>query len=77
MCKHEDKTCPRCHSVFECKVGDITKCQCYTVKLNEAERDFLSRTYADCLCASCIQAARTAYHQAQKEIELKQAFGLR
>ena len=77
MRKHEDKVCPRCHASFECKVGDITKCQCYTVKLNEAERDFLARTYNDCLCASCMQAVRSAYNQAQKEIQLKQAFGLR
>ena len=41
----ENKICPRCHSNFECKVGDITKCQCYTVKLNDAEREFLARTY--------------------------------
>jgi hypothetical protein len=74
---HEDKTCPRCHSVFECKVGDVTNCQCYPVKLNDAERDFLSHTYSDCLCAGCMQSVRTAYNQAQKEIQLKQVFGLR
>jgi Cysteine-rich CWC len=77
MHKHENKTCPRCHSLFECKVGDITNCQCYAVKINDAERDFLARTFNDCLCAACIQAVRTAYHQAQQEIQLKQAFGLR
>jgi Cysteine-rich CWC len=77
MSKHEDKTCPRCHSGFECRVGDITKCQCYAVKLNDAERDFLARTYNDCLCANCMQAERTAYHQVQKEISLKRFSGLR
>ena len=77
MCKHEDKICPRCHTAFECKVGDITKCQCYTVKLNDEERDFLARTYTDCLCAGCMKVLRTAYHQAQKEIQLKQFFGSR
>jgi len=77
MCKHENKTCPRCHTLFECRVGDITKCQCYTVKLNDAERDFLARTYNDCLCAECMKAVRTAWNQAQKEIRLKQFFGAR
>ena len=77
MCKHENKTCPRCQALFECKVGDITKCQCYSVKLNDAERDFLANSYNDCLCAGCIEAVRTAYHQAQKEIVLKQFPGTR
>ena len=77
MCKHENKTCPRCGAIFECKAGDITKCQCYTVKLNDAERDFLARTYNDCLCARCMQELRTAYNQAQKELRLKQFSGHR
>ena len=74
---HENKICPRCNSNFECKVGDITKCQCYTIKLNDAERDFLSRNYADCLCADCIKEIRTAYNQAQQEKHLKQVSGMR
>ena len=57
-CKHETKTCPRCSAVFECKVGDITKCQCYTVRLNDAERDFIARNYTDCLCAACMGLVR-------------------
>ncbi|MEO6314205.1 MAG: cysteine-rich CWC family protein [Chitinophagaceae bacterium] len=77
MCKHEDKNCPRCNAAFECKVGDITKCQCYTVQLNDAERDFLTRAYTDCLCADCMKLVRAAYHQAQQDIQLKQLFGLR
>jgi len=56
MCKHETKICPRCHSAFECRVGDITRCQCYTVKLDDAARDLLARNYSDCLCADCIKA---------------------
>lgn len=55
VCKHENKTCPRCSVVFECKVGDITRCQCYSVKLNDVQRDFLSHHYADCLCAACMK----------------------
>ena len=77
MCKHETKTCPKCNTRFECKVGDILKCQCYTVKLNDAERDDIARQYQDCLCAACITALRAGYQQVQKEIQLKQFFGLR
>ncbi len=53
-CKHEMKTCPRCLAVFECKVGDITKCQCFAVQLNDAGRELIARTYSDCLCAACM-----------------------
>jgi Cysteine-rich CWC len=77
MYKHENKTCPRCSAAFECKVGDITRCQCYNVKLNDAERDSISLHYNDCLCAACMKELRAVYNQAQKEIQLKQFFGLR
>jgi ribosomal protein L34E len=77
MCKHENKTCPGCNSLFECKLGDIAKCQCYEIKLNDEERDYIARRYADCLCADCMQELRTTYHQVQQEIQLKQFFGLK
>ncbi|MEP7280216.1 MAG: cysteine-rich CWC family protein [Bacteroidota bacterium] len=77
MCKHENKTCPRCHSVFECRLGDITKCPCYTVQLDNAERDFLAGSWSDCLCTSCMQALRTVFSQANNEKRLKQLFGNR
>ena len=77
MCQQKDKICPRCLAKFECRVGDITRCQCYTIKLDDAERDFLSQSYNDCLCADCMLALRMAYHQAQNEIRLKQFFGQR
>jgi hypothetical protein len=54
MCKHEEKSCPRCHCVFECKVGDITHCQCYGVKLTLEERTFIEDRYKDCLCRKCL-----------------------
>ncbi len=77
MCKHEAKVCPRCRAGFECKVGDVSKCQCYQVKLTDADRDFLAKRYADCLCAECMREVATAYRQAQAELRLKQVFGSR
>ena len=72
MCKHESKSCPRCRAAFECRVGDISKCQCYPIVLTDAERDFIARQYADCLCADCIREARAAYHRLLREQQLKQ-----
>jgi hypothetical protein len=54
MCKHEEKSCPRCQAPFECKVGDITQCQCYGVNLSAEERIFIENKYNDCLCRKCL-----------------------
>lgn len=54
MCKHEEKKCPRCSSPFECKVGDVTHCQCYGIQLTPEERAFLESRYGDCLCRKCL-----------------------
>lgn len=62
MCKHEEKECPRCQVFFECRVGDILRCQCAGVQLSDAERDFISEQFADCLCMDCIIVLRKEYH---------------
>lgn len=54
-CKHEQKKCPRCGGTFECKVGDILKCQCYDIVLSDAEASFIKSDYQDCLCLNCLQ----------------------
>lgn len=54
MCKHEEKKCPRCQAPFECKVGDISQCQCYGVPLNVEQRKFLEERYGECLCRQCL-----------------------
>ena len=70
MCKHEEKNCPRCNSSFECKVGDIANCQCNTIKLSDKERDYIAAQFSDCLCAACMAAMKTAYHQLQQQLQL-------
>jgi hypothetical protein len=62
MCRHEEKYCPRCQAVFECKVGSILLCQCTTVILNEEERAYIQEKFDDCLCAECMKAMKAAYH---------------
>lgn len=54
MSKHEIKTCQRCRSHFECKMGDISNCQCSTVVLEEPTSEYLSKTNYDCLCKNCL-----------------------
>ncbi len=54
MCHHEIKNCLRCNAVFECKPGDITHCQCYTINLTEEQRAYIEQRYSDCLCKNCL-----------------------
>ncbi|HVK49416.1 MAG TPA: cysteine-rich CWC family protein [Pseudobacter sp.] len=54
MCKHEAKKCPRCNAGFECKVGDVTHCQCYGISLDYEQRAFLEARYGECLCRACL-----------------------
>jgi hypothetical protein len=76
MCKHEEKYCPRCHAVFECKVGSILLCQCTTVSLKEKERDYMREKYDDCLCASCLKKVRTEYHNNKLKGKIKKLLGI-
>jgi cysteine-rich CWC protein len=54
MCKHEEKYCPRCQTPFVCKVGDITQCQCYGLKMTADEKAYIEGRYSDCLCRNCL-----------------------
>jgi hypothetical protein len=54
MCKHEEKSCPRCRQVFECKVGDVHQCQCFGISFNTEEKAFIESRYNDCLCRNCL-----------------------
>jgi len=61
-CKHEEKNCPRCEKVFECKIGSVTECQCYGVALSSEERAFVEAHYNDeCLCRSCLLELKSRY----------------
>jgi hypothetical protein len=52
--KHEIMVCKRCGSRFECKVGDVSNCQCSNVSLNDATRKYLDNTFYGCLCVNCL-----------------------
>jgi Cysteine-rich CWC len=54
MNKHEQKQCPRCGTGFECRVGDITRCQCYGIAMPAATEGWIAQQYSDCLCRTCL-----------------------
>jgi Cysteine-rich CWC len=61
MCKHEDKHCPRCNRLFECKAGTITQCQCSAIQLTLEERVYMESKFEDCLCINCLAALQKEY----------------
>lgn len=61
MPQHETKKCPRCTREFECKVGNISECQCSQVILSYEERAFIEQKYIDCLCGQCLQTLQFQY----------------
>lgn len=75
MAKHEEKYCPRCRARFECKVGSIMLCQCSTVQLTTAQREYINTHYTACLCASCMRELRTVHNVKQHNENLKQILG--
>ncbi len=54
MRKHEEKHCSRCNSLFECRAGNISACQCSQVVISEALADHIAMVYQDCLCLNCL-----------------------
>jgi len=61
MCKHEEKYCPRCHAVFECKAGSIALCQCSAIQLSVEEQVYIESKFEDCLCINCLHALQKEY----------------
>jgi ribosomal protein L34E len=59
---HESKTCQRCKTIFECKAGSVTQCQCYEVQLSAEEHNYIEKNYTDCLCKNCLLELQKEFH---------------
>ena len=55
MAQHEEKNCPRCNKLFECKCGSIDLCQCSTITLPDRLSKQLRNEFTDCLCIQCLR----------------------
>ena len=49
------KKCQRCQQEFDCLTEDIKNCHCNSINLQSETKEFLSKTFYDCLCSSCLQ----------------------
>lgn len=49
------KNCSICKIEIFCNNQDIEKCPCSSVELSPETRNFLTKTYFDCLCNTCLE----------------------
>lgn len=49
------KTCSRCGVTFECKVNDVSNCQCSELTISKEAYELISKTHQDCLCKACLE----------------------
>ncbi len=70
MASHEIKYCPRCNSTFECKVGNISLCQCSKIVVDERVQSYLNKNYNDCLCAACMKEIKSIINNTLTSEEL-------
>ncbi len=68
MCQHEIKNCQRCNTVFECKPGSITQCQCFEIVLTTEQRAFLEQRFTDCLCNNCLVQVQSGFDVPREKI---------
>jgi len=71
MSLHESKSCARCQSPFECKVGNIAQCQCSGISLSDEEKTWVAANYVDCLCRSCLLEIQREFRRKPTEEKLK------
>jgi Cysteine-rich CWC len=70
MEKHAPEECPRCNSIFSCKVNTIHQCDCMKMELTFAEtqyvRDLTTSLYdGGCLCLKCLQELKEEFQNNQ------------
>ncbi len=49
------KVCPSCKKNFECNVAWIENCECATVTLTDAQRNYIAENFSNCLCVGCLK----------------------
>ncbi|WP_394366399.1 cysteine-rich CWC family protein [Spirosoma utsteinense] len=67
MNKHASESCPRCQTLFVCKVNSIRSCDCQQIELTPDElqyiRDLARLEYNDgCFCVTCLTALKAQSH---------------
>lgn len=53
--KHEQKICPHCKNLFDCKVSNIAHCGCTAITVSIVTSNYITTHFEDCLCNNCLQ----------------------
>jgi hypothetical protein len=48
-------TCPRCGGGFDCGASG-ERCDCFDIRLNDAQRAAVAAQFSGCLCLRCLRA---------------------
>lgn len=59
-----EKHCSNCGKKVLCRVNDIVNCSCSNIELSPQTRQFLLKTYFDCLCNHCLEELNNKITQA-------------
>lgn len=67
--KHANDECPRCRTVFTCRVNTVLQCECMWLSLSAADLAYV-RAYTElvfggyvCLCTRCLLALQAEHRQ--------------
>ena len=56
------KICQRCSAEFSCREDRIELCSCRKVSLASGVRDYIKRSYDDCLCPKCLNETNKHFY---------------
>lgn len=60
--KHAPVHCPRCGTLFRCKINAPSRCDCMEVPLTPDEMEYiLMLSDGECLCPRCLEQMRADY----------------
>ena len=52
------KACPRCGQALVCGAAQGA-CECFELRLDQAQRDSIAAAFQDCLCPRCLREIQT------------------
>jgi Cysteine-rich CWC len=53
--------CAACNQPFICRAGNIQQCECSTVVLPAAAREWIAEHYDGCICINCLKAIQQRF----------------
>lgn len=68
MEKHEPTQCPRCETIFTCKINSVFKCDCMDMELTPVELQYIKENTESgtCLCFACLLDMKKEFHQQEQ-----------